>query len=190
MRVGRTNWTTIPAIAQILIDGKARGYGITESRVTKFINDTLKRVIPISATIEICWLLFLAKGLRVKISSENVESLANIESSAVALLCLDLNSRGQLDGKLNFKPWEDTMDADGLRGHMWLLLYEGVLKGWLPQKWKVLVQNDSYFSKLLDKKVSFYDLKKNVPRIRRDLRRMFREMNRRRYIFTHLSQYE
>jgi hypothetical protein len=190
LRTGRINWTAIPAIAQILIDARARGYQLSADRIEKFINDVLRKVIPITGTTEICWLLFLAKGVKSKISAGNVKALASVESGAVALLCLDLDKRGLLDAALDINFWEQTIQVDGLRGHMWLLLYEGVLKGWIDPKWTVVVKGDVYFSELLKKKVSFYDVKRNVPRIKLDLRRMFNALRRRRYIFAHLSQYE
>ena len=50
---------------------------------------------------------------------------------------------------------------------MWLLAYEADLKGWLNGIPRNFVDNDSYFNILKSKKISFYDVNRNVTHIQK-----------------------
>ena len=58
------------------------------------------------------------------------------------------------------------MNAQGLVSNMWLLAYEADLKGWL-QGSTAYVDAHPYFGELKKRKVSFYDIKRNVKDIRK-----------------------
>ena len=53
---------------------------------------------------------------------------------------------------------------------MWLLVYEGTLKGWLPKQTPCFVAGDPLFGPMLSKKVKFYDEKRNVTTTKRELK--------------------
>ena len=58
------------------------------------------------------------------------------------------------------------MTLQGLRSNMWLLAYEADLKGWLAGAAN-FVAVDPYFKELQSRRVSFYDVKKNVVHIKK-----------------------
>jgi hypothetical protein len=53
-----------------------------------------------------------------------------------------------------------SLTPDALYDERWMLLYEGVIKGWLPLL--AIVQNDKFFNFLMGHNVSFYDVNKNA----------------------------
>ncbi|MBS4047884.1 MAG: RNA-directed DNA polymerase [Alphaproteobacteria bacterium] len=171
LKSARANPTVIPTVVQILISYNAHkppaDYPIKKDRVTKLINDLIAKHSPMGHHSEVAWALFLAKGLQVKISQSSANSVSVLESSACALLALDLRQMGLIDGVLNTVTWQQSMTPQGLWSNMWLLAYEADLKGWLAGNPANFVSLDRYFSVLKIKKISFYDIKKNVKHIRK-----------------------
>jgi hypothetical protein len=70
--------------------------------------------------------------------------------------------------KSNVSEFKPVFDMRGEA--MWLLVYEATLKKWIPAKSPCFVTGHPLFGKMLAKKVSFYDVSKNVPTTRRELK--------------------
>jgi hypothetical protein len=168
LRAGRSNSTVVPTVAQILVSYNHNGYDIDKPRVAKFIEDLIRKNAPLAHHAEVAWALFLAKALRIKISKAASASVSGIESSVCALIALDLNSNGLIDGTLDTTLWRQSMNSSGLLSKMWLLSYEADLKGWLVGTPVDYVAKDQHFSVLKAKSISFYDTKKNVTHIRKE----------------------
>ena len=85
---------------------------------------------------------------------------------------MDLNSRALIIGGIDDSYWQSHYNADGLKSNMWLLVYESTLKKWIPAKTPCFVTGHPLFGKMLDKKISFYDVNKNVLTTKRELKAM------------------
>lgn len=164
LKAARTNPTTLPSIVQILASYRSSGYTVGQERVAKLIMDLIRSGAPLAFHSEVAWALFLAKALAIKLPAEALAPVAKLESSACALLALDLRSRGLIDGELDTSLWEQSMNSAGLTSSMWLLAYEAELKGWLAAP-DPYVQGNHYFRELRQRKVSFYDTQRNVKHI-------------------------
>ena len=162
LRAARSNATVIPSIVQILSNYYDEGHPIGKENVLKMVHDIILKNAPLSHHAEVSWALFMVKTLGLKISPRLSEAVGRLESSVCALLALELESRGQIIGVLDKGAWRRSMSADGLRSNMWLLAYEGDLKGWLRGSSAKYVEADPYFSELKGRRISFYDTMKTV----------------------------
>jgi hypothetical protein len=168
LKAARANATVIPAVVQILVSYNANGYDLGRDRVTKLVEDLIGKNAPLAHHAEVAWALFLAKGLRVSISRKSTQAVSGLENSVCALLILDLRARNLIQGPLDTALWELSMTGQGLLSHMWLLAYEADLKGWLTGSAANFVENDRYFSILKRRRISFYDVRRNVLHIRKE----------------------
>ena len=154
----------ISSVVQILISYNFKYFDLGKDRIKKLIDDLIRKNSPIAHHSEVAWALFLAKALNINIADDVLGNLSKLESSVCALLALDLRANGLVSQKLNTSFWRRSMDSDGLRSNMWLLAYEAHIKGWLDGRTSDYVDNDSYFSVLKAKKISFYDTLKKISR--------------------------
>ena len=178
VRAARINPTSFPTAAQILINMKNKGMPLSADKIRKLIFDTIKKTAMVGRHGELSWALFLAKGLGVKIPNEVIRPVLGVESSVCALLTLDLNSLGLIEGTINTHFWESFMTIDSLKSNMWLLSYEADIKGWLPSP-NNHVSSHNYFKSLKQRGVYFYDKKRNVLTFKRSFERQSRENVRR-----------
>lgn len=162
LKAARSNQTVISSVVQILVSYNSKSYELGKDRIKKLIDDLIRKNSPIAHHSEVAWSLFLAKALNINISDDVLGNISKLESSVCALLALDLQSKGLISRKLNTSLWRRSMNSAGLKSNMWLLAYEAHIKGWLAVSNNNYVDNDSYFSILKAKKVSFYDTEKNI----------------------------
>lgn len=170
IRLCRKSPSTLPILAQALIEANNKGTPVPKGRVEKFILDTVRVHARVGHAFEVSWSLFIAKGLRIALKRDNLADVFKIESSLCALLCMDLNERGLIEGGIDEAAWLPYGTEDGLTSPMWLLAYEAVRKGWWSDGRRDYVANHPLFGPMLNRGVFFYDEKRNVPRLRRELR--------------------
>lgn len=170
LKAARSNATVMPSIVGILSRYSEDGYPICKDKMAKLVQDIILRNAPPAHHCEVSWALFLAIALRLRLSRSACAVVSELENSVCALLALDLEARGQINGKLDKRSWKQAMSPDGLRSSMWLLAYEADLKDWLPGRLTGYVESDSYFGYLKAKKISFYDPEKDVGDMRQRIR--------------------
>ena len=84
-----------------------------------------------------------------------------MESAAIALILLDMKSKGLCIGKLPTQVWEGKISEDSVKSDWtWLLAYEAYRHGWMVDHNKLL--NKSLFKAMASRKVVFYDPKRNI----------------------------
>jgi hypothetical protein len=113
-----------------------------------------------------------------------------MESSVCLLILIDLFNRGLAEQKLSASLWQKYLGMNGLHSQLWLLVYELHRKGWLGLASKgSFVEADPHFGPLIKAGVSFYSVRRNVPKIDKE-QKMLREQKRRiRFVFTHIDRY-
>ncbi|WP_312608285.1 RNA-directed DNA polymerase [Agrobacterium pusense] len=112
---------------------------------------------------EAIWLLHTIRGLKRPVSSKRICDLAeNTPSSALALILLDINSKGLGFAGLPKARWEAQISEESvLTDWTWLLGYEGFRHGWLSDTKSLMAT--PFFKPMADRNVVFYDDKKNIP---------------------------
>ncbi|KGD94433.1 hypothetical protein JL39_21460 [Rhizobium sp. YS-1r] len=170
IRLTRKSSSTLPILAQSLIEARSNGMPVPTGRVEKFILDMIRVHAPVGHSFEVTWSLFIAKGLRIKLKRSSLLDVFKIESSLSALLCMDLSSRGLIEDGIDESSWLPYATADGLASPMWLLSYEAVRKGWWSDGRHAYVTDHPLFGPMLKRGIYFYDERRNVPRLRHELK--------------------
>lgn len=112
---------------------------------------------PLGQGYEVAWALWLACTTNTPLTSKLGPLLAQMDDDLVALIALDLRSRGLLD--LTATPlWNSFMSHSHLDSEHWLLSYEALVQGWLPSSdGSDYVGVHPFFSILKSHNVRFYD---------------------------------
>jgi hypothetical protein len=169
IRLTRKSLSALPVLAQSLIESRSDARRIPMKHVEKFISDVIRVHAHVGHAFEVCWSLFIAKGMRISLPRESLIDVFKLESSLCALLCMGLNYRGLINGGIDETTWLPYANGDGLASPMWLLAYEAARKHWWANGSRDYVENDPLFGPMLRRGVFFYDDKRNVPRLRREL---------------------
>lgn len=176
----RRNPTLIPFLVEICLLRQVAHQDVDATVIRELIEHRIPFLAKSNRTGEIVWLLFLSIRLNISLSGHAVRPLSRIENSFVALLVVCLNARGLLNGSVDRSIWDQSLNADGLRGPMWLYAYEAVTQGFLPGTGSTFIDNDPYFSLLKAKRVQFLDVTRGFESISTilSLRRSENERNR------------
>jgi hypothetical protein len=145
--------STMPLVTHLLFERKKAG-DLAEGQ--EMIN-TLSRLLAFHSEFrhpfEVCWLLWLARILKLELPERVVQAACGMDDAVVALMMLDLREIG-LARDLDTTRWETAMRADSLYSEHWLLAYEAAVRGWLPEDG--YLGADPFFSELADRSVTFY----------------------------------
>lgn len=154
----------IPAILPV---AQKLGNNIDKGILRDLIGSILQRHVDLGHHIEVAWALWMCKIYNIEIPADWAVRILSAGNSICSLLLLDYLNNINTDLLTN-KGVSDAITAltgklskSSLYGQDWLLLYEGVLKGWL-RGLDNLVDNDPFFSMLKRLEVSFYNMDPEV----------------------------
>ncbi len=155
---------SIPGVCRVLINLQYDNRAVSIKRVSQRVRQLIKRHASHGNTLEVLWLIYTLRGLSSNIYVSDLEQyVAHPISSAVSLVLLDMESKGLVTGKLNKRKWADAVDyGASITTGNWLLSYEGIRHGWLPDPHGLAEK--PFFKPMLDRNVVFYDPKRNVPK--------------------------
>lgn len=113
-------------------------------------------------SFEVMWLLYTLRGLEQCIDSKIIRNAsAEIQSAAIALVLMDMDSRGLILGKLPVNNWQSQISEDSvLSDWTWLMAYEGIRHGWIADEHNLMEK--AFFKPLISQKVKFYDPNKTL----------------------------
>lgn len=131
---------------------------MSKGEITSYILQQIPLKAEAIQTDEVAWLLFWAREIGLKLPSASLQKVTDLRSSVVAMLTLDLNQQGLVDGDLSVAAWKSAATVDGLKSEMWLVAYEATKKGWWPtQKSTGFITGHPFFGDIWTKGVEFYD---------------------------------
>jgi hypothetical protein len=131
--------------------------------------DCLSRIIlhhaPRGHGSEVAWALWACMVFDVKLSEQCGQAISQIDDDVVALLALELESRGGFLSPLDKTRWQIWMNKDQLRDEHWLLAYEALVRRWLPSlNGRDYISSDAAFSWLRSHGVQFTKKFRKVTR--------------------------
>jgi hypothetical protein len=149
-------------ICRILINIQYNTKRISKARIQERFTKLAERNIDNGNVYEALWQLYTLRGLRMSLDSSSIcERMEKIPSSVLALVLLDMKSRGLCVRKLPQTEWENQFSKNSiLSDWSWLLAYEGIRHGWLSDRSKVM--REPFFRAMLARNVVFYDEQRNV----------------------------
>jgi hypothetical protein len=169
---------SMSSVSRILINVQHTTKRLSLKRITERFTSLAEINLANGNLYEVIWLLYTLRGLGAKLNSKKILSIAeNYPSSALALTLLDMSSRGLCVGKLPKNEWASQITVDRIESDwIWLLAYEGIRHGWLPDTNNVMAT--PFFSVMNSRGIEFYDVKRNIPSSKKVLAR--KRMARRR----------
>lgn len=147
---------TLQITARILASYARVGYPLGKDRLSRMINAVIEDHAPLGHHSEVAWSLWMAKELDLIVTTKNVDSIAEMNSSVCALLLMDLDASRKLPKTPPTTLWRNHQTSDALWGEMWLLSYEAGVRGWGGFT-SAHVAADPHFSVLMNAEVRFYD---------------------------------
>ncbi|MGE4194916.1 MAG: hypothetical protein AB7E51_16145 [Pseudodesulfovibrio sp.] len=117
----------------------------------------LEKGIALQNASEIAWALWTCIVFGLQVNEDIFAKVIEISDPIVALVALDANSRGIVDGAHAFPSWESYLTHDNLYEEMWLLAYEAAMHGWLTPLDPNFIDTSDQFKILKDDNVFFYD---------------------------------
>ena len=168
-------------ISELLINIEFDTGALSKGRIRARLGELATRALEKGDTYEAIWMVFTLRGLNVAIADKKLFELAGqTRSSALALILLDMEARGQIKSGLPKAVWESQITTDNiLTDWNWLLAYEACRRGWLADPNNVMAT--PFFSAMAAQNVQFYDPRRNVRkrtamnRLRNALRRRSRQ---------------
>lgn len=149
-------------ICELLLNIEHRTKSVSRKRVGPRFTELAERNLTNGNLFETIWQLYTLRGLKIGVNSSLISELSEVTpSSSLALVLLDLDSRGQWVRQLPKTTWEAGITKERVRcDWIWLLAYEGFRKGWLKDTRGVM--GDGFFAPMSARDVVFYDPKRNV----------------------------
>ncbi len=155
--------SSIPDI--LMMVRKVRG-SIDLGLVKRMTDAVMRKHIELGHHIELLWALWVCKIYNIDIDASKIVAIFQLKHPLCTLMLLDYlhNVKPALlsdaDVAREISALTNAMTSASLYDEWWIVLYEGVLKGWLPLQ--PIVQSDDFFKYLMNKNVSFYDIDKNA----------------------------
>lgn len=139
---------------------------VSKDKLQKLVNLIFKEHIPINQHLEVSWAFWICKKFDLVIETEVCIKALKMRDTVSCLILLDIiknlphliTMTSELTTEIS--TLEQSFSEESLRSEDWLLLYEGVKKGWISRT--DLIDNNLFFSILKSKNVEFYDLAPDV----------------------------
>jgi hypothetical protein len=174
----RRNSTLVSILVEILILRQVEQGDVDMINLQEFIDHRIPVLSQANRDGEIIWLLFLSIRLGVVLSARALDSLFAIQNAMIALLVAFAASRGLVTGQVDYRVWNSSCDANGLRGQMWLYAYEATLRDIAPNISNTFLAQDPYFSTLFARRVHFLNVDNGFTSIATTLRTLRDENDR------------
>ncbi|HEY8098902.1 MAG TPA: RNA-directed DNA polymerase [Methylobacter sp.] len=154
-------------ICSIILNIQYKTSKLSINRICERFTILAERNIENGNLYEAIWLIYTLRGLRYPLRSKYIsETIETVSSSALALILLDMNSKGLCAFRLPDVEWTRRITGDSVKSDwIWLLGYEGIRHGWLADPHNVMAE--PFFRAMASRHVAFYDPKKNVPSSRK-----------------------
>jgi hypothetical protein len=170
----------LPNIARILINVQHSTGNISVGRVRDRFTDLAEAAVEKGNILEVIWLIYTLRGLGARLHSDKLRSASETcQCSALALLLMDMASKGQCIGKLPVDVWADQITEERIATDwIWLLAYEGIRLGWLPDRKAVM--SKPFFKAMASRGVEFYNPRRNIEQSEKIVRIRSRVRRRQR----------
>lgn len=153
---------SLASICRIILNFEVKSGSVSKTRIRDRFTILAERSLEKGHHFEVIWLLYTLRGLKTQLVSKRIsEMILETQSSAIALLLLDMKEKGLCKCSLPIGKWEGEISEDRILGDWsWLRTYEGIRHGWLSEKNNLKAH--PFFKPMFDRDIVFYDPKKNI----------------------------
>lgn len=153
---------SLDRICRVILDIQSRTKALSAKRIGQRFIHLAEVALDKGQGFEVIWFLYTLRGLKRPIDVRSMcRNLADVPSSSIALLLLDMKSKGLCIGKLPTQDWEAKISEESIyTDWTWLLAYEGFRHGWLNDHHGLMAK--PLFQPMASRQVVFYDPKRNI----------------------------
>lgn len=166
----RRNSTLVSLLVEVLVLREIEHGDVDRVKLAGFLERRLPELAQENRTGEIIWLLLLVVRLEVELPSSKLSPLFQLENSMVALMLTYASSRGTILGAVDHSTWQQHLSGEGLKGPMWLYAYESIRNGTNPSTDKTFIEQEAFFSALLNRNIKFFDPERGFASMVSELR--------------------
>jgi len=174
----RRNSTLISLLVELLILRQVEHHDVDKIKLAAFLERRLPELAQENRTGEIIWLLLLIIRIEIQVSAERISPLFRLENSMIALMVTYAGHQGTISGEIEHGTWHRHLTSQGLRSPMWLYAYESVRNRTNPLSDRAFIEQDPFFSLLLNRNIKFFDPFRGFDSIGSTLRVRKAENNR------------
>lgn len=149
-----------PGTLKFALDGLWKhlknGFKLDSDLMVRTLASIINYHAPLSHDSEVCWSLWTAILLSIKIDLKTIKQLMTSEQPCIILLLLDGFRKGLFPSKLDPTIWKHFFAKEELYGKYWMLTNENAATQWLRIK-QDYVKKDPRFGYLLRNGVRFYN---------------------------------
>lgn len=152
-RLGLTDSGCLQKIAKLLISYKGL---VSNNQLKCFCSELIKRHCEKNNDYELTWSLWLLNEFNIQPKKEIFEMVLESKCTCACIVALDLLSRNNRIKNFDYSSISSVLDTSNLNTKNWILVYETVYKGWIPNIQSSIVTDHFYFDILNSNNVYFY----------------------------------
>ncbi|MCL1688361.1 hypothetical protein CMT57_00185 [Elizabethkingia anophelis] len=155
--------STIDLIFEIIFIYKVYIDNTSRKKIKNVLISIIEEHLILNHSFEVSWSLWTFITFRINCPKQIVESILESKDSFSKILCLHLIDEALYEGrKPNLNKLKKYIESSSTFGENWLLIYESVVKGWVPFDDVEKVLNNEYFEIMNEYNVTFYDTNKQM----------------------------
>ncbi|WP_299614001.1 RNA-directed DNA polymerase [uncultured Tateyamaria sp.] len=166
----RRNSTLVSLLVEVLVLREIEHGDVDRMKLAGFLERRLPELAQENRTGEIIWLLLLVVRLELELPSSRLSPLFQLENSMVALMLTYSANQGTVSGAVDHSTWQQHLSGEGLKGPMWLYAYETIRNGTNPSSDRTFIEQDPFFSELLNRNIKFFDPERGFASMGSELR--------------------
>lgn len=161
LRTLQVNTRPIHVILEIFLRNKDKNFD--KEKIQNALGYFIMQHAKLGNSFEVSWGLWFLRSLSIQLPAYCLSTISTFDNPIVALIALDLEQAGLINGKIEKDLWKQRLIAEGLYDRNWLLVYEASIKGWLSSNSTVdFIKDDPFFAKLRENNISFYDAERQL----------------------------
>jgi len=158
-RMGLTDTGVLQKIAKLLISYKSL---VNKTNLKIFCFEVIRRHAEKKHDYELTWALWLLSDFNIQPNKEIFEIVIESRCNCACIIALDLLNKNSRIKTFDYSSLTRHLITENLNNRNWLLVYETVYKGWVPEVSSSVVTNHFYFDLIKSKNINFYDSSRNL----------------------------
>lgn len=162
-RLALTDTGVLQKLAKLLISYKEL---VNKKKLKSFCFELILRHAEEKHDYEMTWALWLLNDFNIQANKKIFEIVLESKCTSSSIIALDLLSRNKQIKTFDYSSLEKDITTKNLNNKNWLLVYETVYKGWIPNISLSVITDHFYFELIKSKNIYFYDASRSLEALK------------------------